>query len=222
MKTGRHLMLYRSYKVIFDEFIVDLTFFFYFVKGIQYFTSVIDRHSKWPMTEEAGVVGGTLGGVGCRLTGWWQKFCLMWPLLSCSPVWIRKSSKTCVVLKIKNTKNSQTLSDCVPSRNFSLAGKADLIWPPRRAESSPPGSPVYHHGKSGNGRPHSPHQQTPRRLQLHRPELQLGSAANSGGRRPERREELRAGEFRREVVSCLWILVPESDFELDYFSYCFF
>lgn len=120
---------------------------------------------------------------------------------------------------VKTRKNlAENLSDCGAIAKIGIcwkSGRLDLIWPPKTAESSLPGWPGYHHGKPGNGRPHSPHQQAPGRLQLHRPELQLGSAANSGGRRPERRKKLRAGEFRREVVSCLWILGPEADFESD-------
>ena len=56
-----------------------------------------------------------------------------------------------------------------------------------------------HHGKPWHGGLDPAGQQAAGCLQLHRPGLQPGPAADRGGRRPERGEELRAGELCRQV-----------------------
>lgn len=61
----------------------------------------------------------------------------------------------------------------------------------------------HHHGEQGHGGAHPAGQPAAGRLQLHRPELQPRAAADRSGGRPERREELGAGELRGQVILCV-------------------
>lgn len=119
-----------------------------------------------------------------------------------SPVpWTQPAAWTPRTPRFNAPKPQFVVTDCGAIWELLVCWNSDPL-----AGSSPPGWPTCHDGKPGNGRPHPPHQQAPGRLQLHRPNLQLGPAADSGGGRPERREELRVGELRREVVPLLFAL----------------
>ena len=147
---------------------------------------------------------------GCRLTGWWQKFfCVNVATSICD----RAARRLLGALGAVRTLGSgpPLWLDEINAQTAAPSGKFwALLWERAtlsgshstgREKKTQLGTPRCRDGKPGDGRPHSPHQQAPGRLQLHRPELPLGPAADSGGRRAERREELGAGEFRRQVVT---------------------